>query len=395
MQNTATSLIKPRRRFLDKQQYCFLTSTILLACCIFPRTVDAHHLDYTLATARFDRDAGFEMSLQFHVAAYVLNEEPSLFSAGAMQRVQDLSNANLRAKINAARERLLGSIEIQIDGQPWSPAEVVFPTVDEIRADALATEPQPAPPVLVRGELDRAARAFRVVFPPRLGKVMLMLESNGAPTNIQILRPGEQSWPHLVDGEPADNVSSVPRWLQVTWAYLRLGFEHILPKGLDHILFVLGLFLLNQKWRPLVAQITAFTVAHSVTLGLSMYDVVSLPSNIVEPIIALSIAYVAIENICTTELKPWRTGVVFLFGLLHGLGFAGVLRAFGVPIGDSLLALVSFNVGVELGQLTVIGLALLAVGWFRERKWFRQVVVVPASCLIAFVGVYWTAARIL
>ncbi|MEO2036293.1 MAG: HupE/UreJ family protein [Planctomycetaceae bacterium] len=395
MQQTATSHIKSSPRFLDSRRWCVLASAILILGWISPRTAPAHHLDYTLAITSFDRDAVFEMSLQFHVAAYVLDEEPSVFSADTIQRVREMSDADLQSKIDAAIERLAGSVEIEIDGRATSPAQVVFPTVDEIRADALATEPQPAPPVLVRGELDGAARAFRVVFPPRLGKVMLMLESNGAPTNIQILRPGEQSWPHLVDGELADNVSGVPRWLQVTWAYLRLGFEHILPKGSDHILFVLGLFLLNQKWRPLVAQITAFTVAHSVTLGLSMYDVVSLPSNIVEPIIALSIAYVAIENICTTELKPWRTGVVFLFGLLHGLGFAGVLREFGVPSEDSLLVLVSFNVGVELGQLTVIGLALLAVGWCRERKWFRQVVVVPASCLIAFVGVYWTAARIL
>jgi len=187
----------------------------------------------------------------------------------------------------------------------------------------------------------------------------------------------------------------VPDWVRVGWGYLRLGFVHIVPRGLDHILFVLGLFLLNQHWRPLLAQVTAFTVAHSLTLALSMYEVVSMPSVIVEPIIALSIAYVAIENLCTTELKPWRPAVVFLFGLLHGLGFAGVLREQGIAADDAVTALVTFNVGVEFGQLAVIASAFAVVGWFRNREWYRSVVVVPLSCGIAFVGVYWTATRIL
>ncbi len=113
--------------------------------------------------------------------------------------------------------------------------------------------------------------------------------------------------------------------------YLSLGYTHILPKGLDHILFVLGLFLLSPRLRPMLLQVTAFTIAHSITLGLSIYGIVSLPSRIVEPLIALSIAYVAIENLVTRELKPWRLALVFMFGLLHGMGFAGVLRELGLP----------------------------------------------------------------
>jgi hypothetical protein len=187
----------------------------------------------------------------------------------------------------------------------------------------------------------------------------------------------------------------------VAWAYLRLGFDHIVGLrdyrliGLDHILFVLGLFLLNQSWRPLLAQVTAFTVAHSITLALSTYGVVSLSPTIVEPLIALSIAYVAIENLLTTQLKPWRPLVVFTFGLVHGLGFAGVLRNLAVPKEDAILALVGFNAGVEFGQLAVIAVALLLVGWFREQTWYRWAIVIPASCLIALIGVYWTAERVL
>ncbi len=370
-------------------------SAIVLVCCADPYPVQAHHLDYTLATAKFGRDESFNATLQFHVAAYVLNEEPGLLTDDAMARVRAMGDEELQSKIELARQSLADGLVIQFDEQRWRAESFEFPTVQEIRDDALATQPQPSPPVTFVGRLPDGARTFTAIFPPRLGKVMLNLESNGAPTNVQILRPGEQSWPYLMSADADDIVERVPNSWLIGWAYFRLGFEHILPKGLDHILFVLGLFLLNQSWRALLLQVTAFTVAHSVTLALSMYHVVSLPAQVVEPLIALSIAYVAIENICTSTLKPWRPVVVFIFGLLHGLGFAGVLRELGVPSDDALLALVTFNVGVEFGQLAVIGLAFLVVGWFRNRSWYRQVVVIPASCVIAFVGVYWTAERIL
>src|SRR5205823_5104476 len=127
-------------------------------------------------------------------------------------------------------------------------------------------------------------------------------------------------------------------------------FTHIVPGGLDHILFVLGIFLLSMKVKPVLAQVTAFTLAHSITLGLTIYGLVSVSPRVVEPMIALSIAYVAIENIATTALRPSRVAIVFAFGLLHGMGFAGVLKELGLPRAEFLTALVTFNVGVELGQ---------------------------------------------
>ena len=186
-----------------------------------------------------------------------------------------------------------------------------------------------------------------------------------------------------------------PTRAEIALQYLWLGYTHILPKGLDHILFVLGIFLLSPRWQTMLLQVTAFTVAHSITLALSIYGVVSLPSRIVEPLIALSIAYVAIENLVTRELKPWRVALVFTFGLLHGLGFAGVLRELGLPREEFVTALVTFNLGVEGGQLTVIALALLAVLPFMKKGWYRHRVVIPASIAIAAIGIYWTLVRVL
>jgi hypothetical protein len=206
----------------------------------------------------------------------------------------------------------------------------------------------------------------------------------------------------VVGGQPTPDIDLRagfvdPPWWVTAGEYAALGFTHILPKGLDHILFVVGLFLLGTRWRPLLVQVTLFTIAHSVTLGLSMLGVVSLPPRVVEPLIALSIAYVAVENLFTTELTPWRGALVFLFGLLHGLGFAGVLGDLGVPAGQFTVALVSFNVGVELGQLAVVALAMLAFGWWRSTRLdaYRRWVVVPVSLAIAAVGLYWTAVRAL
>src|SRR3981081_3302001 len=136
--------------------------------------------------------------------------------------------------------------------------------------------------------------------------------------------------------------------------YLKLGYKHIIPLGYDHILFVLSLFLLSPKLKPVLWQATAFTIAHSVTLGLATYHVINPPARIVEPLIALSILYVALENIFSPRLKPSRVGVVFLFGLVHGMGFAGALGQLGLPKDAYLTCLVMFNLGVELGQLTVI-----------------------------------------
>jgi hydrogenase/urease accessory protein HupE len=187
-----------------------------------------------------------------------------------------------------------------------------------------------------------------------------------------------------------------PAGLETVRQYLALGFTHIIPEGLDHILFVLGMFLLTKRARDVLAQVTAFTVAHSITLGLAMYGLVSVSPRVVEPAIALSIAYIAIENVVATHVKPWRVAVVFCFGLLHGMGFAGALNDLGLPRTELLPALVSFNVGVELGQLTVIAAAFaLFAYWWRGKTWYRARFVVPASSVIGVVGLFWAVQRVL
>ncbi|MDH5392753.1 MAG: HupE/UreJ family protein [Gammaproteobacteria bacterium] len=213
-------------------------------------------------------------------------------------------------------------------------------------------------------------------------------------SNWQWLRKDQPSKPFSLT-----EVFNPPSLMDTIQTYTGAGFDHILPKGLDHILFILGIFLLSLKLRPLLWQVTMFTLAHSITLSLSMLDVISLPSNIVEPLIALSIAYIAIENIFARDhdekARKSRLIIVFAFGLLHGLGFATMLADFGMPDDAFATALISFNIGVELGQLFVVTAAFLAVGlWFGHKSWYRQAIIIPCSLMIAVTGLYWTYDRI-
>jgi len=219
---------------------------------------------------------------------------------------------------------------------------------------------------------------------------------------------------YLAGGETSPEIALAGGGAQTLWqafgSYIPVGFDHILPQGLDHILFVLGLFFLSTHLAPLLWQVSAFTLAHTVTLALGALGLVTIPAAIVEPLIAASIVYVAVENIFSSGLNRWRPLVVFGFGLLHGLGFASVLGEFGLPEGQFVPALIGFNVGVELGQLTVIALAALVI-WLAVRAasvarletdqtavrsypvMFRAVSV-TGSLVIAIIGLWWVIERV-
>ena len=182
---------------------------------------------------------------------------------------------------------------------------------------------------------------------------------------------------------------------EVVWFYFALGFKHIIPFGIDHILFVIGLCLLSTNIKTIFWQATAFTVAHSITLALSMKNIIVAPGAVVEPIIALSIVFVAVENILLTELKPWRVLLVFLFGLIHGMGFASALNEIGLPAGKFYTSVISFNAGVEIGQITVItAMFACIIIPLRNKTWYRAGIVYPLSALIAIVASYWSVQRI-
>ena len=207
------------------------------------------------------------------------------------------------------------------------------------------------------------------------------------------LEDGELSIPFPRMGNIVESVTAV------FGRFLVEGFEHIIPKGLDHILFVLGLFLFSLAWRPLLAQVTLFTLAHTVTLGLATLGFFTIPAthmSLVEALIAVSIVYVALENVVRPKLGWWRLLVVFGFGLLHGLGFASVLGDLGLAEGRFILSLIAFNVGVEFGQLAIIVSAYIILTLpFGQSEAYRRFIVIPGSLAIALIGLWWTLERTL
>lgn len=312
------------------------------------------------------------------------NESPN---AQRYEALRALPPAELKQKLEAFAPEWIKGMALEFDGARVTPSLVSadVPPVGDIKTARFST-------VRLRGAVPSGAREFRWSYAAEFGDNVLKVREAGREQVASLwLKSGEWSDPYVL-GEGIRPRSA----LQVAAQYTGLGYTHILPYGLDHILFVLGLFLLSTRWRPLLVQVTAFTVAHSITLALSIYGVLSISPSIVEPLIALSIVYVAIENVFTSRLHVWRPFVVFAFGLLHGMGFAGVLQEIGMPRSEFLTALITFNVGVELGQLSVIALAFLAVGWWgRRATWYHARVVVPASLAIAAVGLYWTVERVI
>jgi hypothetical protein len=222
---------------------------------------------------------------------------------------------------------------------------------------------------------------------------------------LPTLFPGEKSFTLDISGltgkqaEPRGHRVPVEGSIADLWStlfgYLRQGFAHVFPKGVDHLLFVIGLFLMGRAWRSLLAQVAAFTLAHSITLALASFGLVKVPSSITEPIIAASIAFVAVENLVRPKYTRWRLLVVFIFGLVHGLGFASALNGLDLPRSLQVVGLLGFNLGVECGQLAAIGIVFLLTGWIREPERFRVWVTIPGSIAIALCGVVWMAQRLL
>ena len=298
--------------------------------------------------------------------------------AAAYDALRRLAPEALRARIDA----YLATRPIRVDA-PSGPvvlrlADAAIPPVGDT---ALARESR----LVLTGDLPAGARSVTIAAPD-FGD--LILRGTGANVAYSEFLQGQASQPIAVSGETRRGFADV--FVQ----YLGVGFEHIVPLGLDHILFVIGLFLLSPRVGPLMWQVSAFTLAHTVTLALGALDIVRVPGSIVEPAIALSIVYVCVENIFARGFSPWRPALVFAFGLLHGLGFASVFAAYGIPEGQFVAALLAFNIGVEAGQIAVLAVCFLAVGlWFRDRSWYRRVVTVPGSLLIGAIGLYWALTR--
>ena len=345
-------------------------------------TIEAHEIGKTQAVAVFEPSRG-SYQVDIAVDPDALLTRLQILSSG---RVTPTTGRDERDReIAALGATFLEATHVRVDGVEERPHFEYRP------ASALNDFAQAPSSVRLSGTLPPGAKALTFSYALTDGTFALVARVGASPAQTFWLESGRESAAVSLLAPPPP-----PTTLEVAWRYLGLGFTHIVPKGLDHILFVVGLFLLSTRWRSVLLQVSAFTLAHSITLGLTIYGVVSLPARVVEPMIALSIAYVAVENMITSELKSWRVALVFSFGLLHGMGFAGVLRDLGMPRGDFLTALLTFNLGVEAGQLAVVAVAfVILAAWRGKEATYRRLVVQPTSVAIAVIGIYWTVQRAL
>ncbi len=344
-------------------------------------TARAHEIGTTRVSALFHDGQTYDIEIVTDATALI----DKLEAASGQPSPTDTSPASLQALLTSFDAKFRQRVQLTFDGLD------VRPSTSYSVVPGTGTGASTVATIRLTGQIPPGARQFAWNYSWTFASyAMTVRNASSENPATQWLEGGQSSAPvALAAPAPAANRLATAR------RYLRLGFNHILPNGLDHMLFVLGIFLLSGRVRSVLAQVSAFTVAHSITLGLSMYGLVTVSPRIVEPMIAVSIAYVAIENIFLSELKSWRIALVFAFGLLHGMGFAGALKDLGLPRSEFLTALLTFNVGVEAGQLTVIGAAFLLVGWHcANRAWYRSRVVVPASAMIACTAVYWTIQRL-
>jgi len=365
----------------------------------------AHTLMPTLVLVSFGRPGTVDIKIDADL----------LLLLGSPERYYEFATeppARQQTDARAIATRLTANLQLLVGSQPLQPRLTGFTVAQASKADFLDASTNKASTFRFVAPLPATGGPLRLVLPigadisypiaytvqipaQRLSKTRWLDEgmhesepfvwAGRVPAGVAAPQPATAA----VEFDP----DALPWWQQLAM-YLRLGFHHIVPQGIDHILFVLGLFFLGITWRKLLSQTTVFTVAHATTLFLSTYGIFRLPSHFVEPAIALSISYIAFENIFRPRLGPGRLAIVFCFGLIHGLGFASSLSDVPFPKHQFIFALLGFNFGVDFGQLFVIACAFALVGWFRNEPWFRARIAIPCSLVIGAIGLFWAAQRI-
>jgi hypothetical protein len=226
--------------------------------------------------------------------------------------------------------------------------------------------------------------------------IALTLEADGQ-RRTRLLVSNQQSAAFTGYSVGASNTASADdsgmAWRSL-WSFLVQGTLHVVPLGLDHLLFLLCMYLGASSLRQLVVLVSLFTVAHSVTLGLAAYRLVPVPTQWVEVLIVVSILWLAIGNLRRPGRAVIKASVILLFGLLHGLGFATALKALDMEPTGFLWTLLAFNLGVEIGQLGFIFALALLLGWALKRDWARQRVLIPLSSLAVLVSSVWLVQRL-
>jgi len=370
----------------------FLLTVFAFTLALFSLYSHAHEVRPAVIDLKINEQAEYLIEIRLNIEALIANISPEhsdtseSANAGKYDALRALTSSELKREFEQFKPRLLEGISFNSDTVRIQP-RVIDVRIPEVGDTDLARDSV----IVLGGALPAGTKMITWGWANAFGANALRVSNHKtADLYTAYLQPGDSSEQILLEGQIQQST-----W-QVFANYMVVGFAHIIPKGLDHILFVIGLFLLSMRIRPLIWQVTSFTIAHSVTLALGILGLIQISPAIVEPLIALSIVYVCVENIFSDKLHAWRPLVIFAFGLLHGLGFAGVLSEVGLSSHSFITGLVAFNIGIELAQLSVVAICFLVVGyWFSHKSWYRSRITIPASAVIALIGGYWFIERTL
>ena len=372
-------------------------------------TLVAHPIPDLPVFGMFDKNGSSQVEVEIDPRAFADDPEAEPFLT--VHALEELNMSTRQYLLDQGFELLESSLQIRMNEQAWYLPKFAYEFAETFNKDE---NNQTIVKILAFASVERESNASYQIRAKETAPLDLIFTNqiNGVPhRRVNVLFPGEESFvlplPVLVSqgqskevlsGDSFDNLpvkSDSHHTLSTLLSFARQGFLHVLPLGMDHILFVLGIFLLSRKWKPLLFQVSAFTLAHTLTLGMATVGWVSVPSSIVEPIIAGSITFVALENIFFPKYHARRLIIVFLFGLIHGLGFAGALSDLSLDPTVLITSLIGFNLGVEGGQIAVIILAFIGVYRFKDEQKYRRGVVMPVSLAIAGLGIYWMIERII
>jgi hypothetical protein len=351
----------------------------------------AHDLERTRVWLTFESDGTFVLDVANDPNWLLLRLEDFVGDYPSISRAMPPASAPLSDEARDAHLRALAPAFID-RVVLWVDHREIRPLSAEYLAPRRRTDADDLPPLGVyrlRGRMPLDARAMQWYYGLVVDPYPLLVHrADGRAQPAETVLGSAWSSPLDLSGQFREQTR-----LQIARKYAASGYRLMGSRGVEPILFVLGIVLLGVGLGPFLAQLAALTSASALASGLVVYGVASLSPRVVEPLVALSVACIALDNLAATDLTPRRVAALVLFGLLHGMSYAAALAAEGLPEARPLAALLGFNAGIALGQATVAALAYLLVTSYRQRAWYHQRIAVPISLAIAGVGVYWTIAR--
>jgi len=384
-----------------------LLPALILACAlsataVLPNPADAHSSTVTEVQLGVGEDGAVVLVITTHLATFTLRRPFGLLDQDSRDFLSGLTDEELDDYVEGASAFLLSRIRL-VDGQNQvAPVRIRYPASRLVRAEGLHPDPTaPSPPISLIFDPGNVSsdRPIRLKLPAILGSYRLSVRPRTGPAFIQFAETDETSTPFFID---------VPKpWYRQATDYLVEGVAHVVPLGWDHTLFIAALALALPRLRSVVLQATVFTLAHSVTLTLAVFGIIASSSALIEFGIAVSVAVMGFANIVallrqrSITLSFWRLCVIFLFGLLHGMGFASVFGDADLSAGNLALALASFNIGVEIGQIIVLLMVLIAIrvagsrASGRTSRWsLAEGLRLTGSILIGVFGLFWAIQRV-